>query len=159
EVVDRLPTGGRALDVAGGTGGTSLFLVEHGLETTLVDISPVALDLATAEAHRRGLALTTIHANLESEPLPEGPFDVIVCANYLDRTVFSPLVDRLSDRGLVLFVIATVTNLERNPHPRRDFLADRGELGELVGARVEPICYSEDWFDGRHEARYVGIRA
>ncbi|MCP3934037.1 MAG: class I SAM-dependent methyltransferase, partial [Actinomycetia bacterium] len=66
EVVDRLPTGGRALDVAGGTGGTSLFLVEHGLETTLVDISPVALDLATAEAHRRGLALTTIHANLES---------------------------------------------------------------------------------------------
>lgn len=159
ESLEALPTttNGRALDIAGGTGGTSLLLAERGLDVTLLDLSPVALAIAGDEARRRGLDLDLVQADLDVESLPDGPFDLVVCANYLNRSVLQKVSSVLAPGGLLLVVIATVTNLERNEHPSRRFLVEPGELPGLVEG-VRPLSYGEGWFDNRHEARFIGTR-
>ena len=45
---DRLPASGTAADLAGGTGGTALWLAERGLDTTLVEVSERAAEVAAS---------------------------------------------------------------------------------------------------------------
>src|SRR4051794_41724500 len=52
-----LPRSGHALDLAGGAGRNSLWLAGRGLDVTLVDVSPVALEIASDRAAAAGLAL------------------------------------------------------------------------------------------------------
>lgn len=156
-VLKTLPHEGRALDLAGGSGGTALLLASHGLRVTLADLSPVALQLGSEEAGRRGLQLKTVCLDLEVEAIPSGPWDVIVCANYLQRGLFEQMVAQLAPGGLLVVAIATVTNLERNERPGRRHLLERGELAGLVGA-LEIVELDEGWFGGRHEARLVASR-
>ena len=46
---------GRALDVAGGEGRNSLWLIESGWDATIVDFSEVALDRAVVASHVPGI--------------------------------------------------------------------------------------------------------
>ena len=82
-LADLLPQGGRALDVAGGTGRHALWPARRGLDVTLADLAGVALELARREAARAGLPLRTLAIDLEAEPLPPGPRDLILCVNFL----------------------------------------------------------------------------
>ena len=158
ECADALPRAGRALDIAGGTGATAIELARRGLEVTLLDVSPVALSVAQAEADRLGLSLATLQADLDSDPLPAGPFDVVVCANFLDRGLLGSLAHVMAHDGLLMVVVATVTNLERNPRPSRRYLVEPGELPGLIDPRIRPVSYGEGWFGDRHEARFAGRR-
>src|SRR5262245_61692495 len=79
-----LPHRGRALDVAGGAGRHAIWLARRGLDVTLCDVSTVGLEIA-ARAEPR---LTCRRVDLESEPLPAGPWDLIVCFHYLQRALF-----------------------------------------------------------------------
>jgi SAM-dependent methyltransferase len=155
-----LPSRGRAADLAGGTGGTALWIAERGLHTTLVDVSPRALDIAGAEADRRRVPLTTLACDLEADgALDEvvdalGELDLVVVTNYHHPPLWARLVDLLAPGGVALCLVATTTNLERNEHPRRPFLVEPGELVTLC-AGLEPMSFAEDWFGDRHEARLV----
>ena len=74
-------------------------------------------------------------------------------ANYPQRDLFGPLVDHLTESGVM---IATETNLKRNKKPGRSFLVDSGELPTLTRG-VEILHHSEAWRDnGRHETHFVG---
>lgn len=81
-----IPNSGRALDVAGGTGRNSLWLAERELSVTLVDISKVGLAAARSEASRRGVPIETVEADLEAQPLPPGPWGLLACFHYLQRS-------------------------------------------------------------------------
>ncbi len=154
-----VPTSGRALDVAGGSGVDAVALAEHGLDVTLVDVSDVALELARQRAQQHGVAVTTVRLDFAVDDLPTGPWDVICCVNYLDRDVFAGFGPVLAPGGLVVATMATVTNLERNDRPSRRFLLDDGELrvmAERVGLTI--VSYDEDWFDERHSARLIARR-
>src|SRR3954454_18883108 len=85
---DLLPCRGRALDVAGGTGRNALWLARRGLDVTLADISEVALGLASDRAIAAGVPLRTVAIDLEAEPLPPGPWELILCVNFLWRPLF-----------------------------------------------------------------------
>src|SRR5262249_30973743 len=74
-----LPSSGRALALAGGAGRHAVFLAQRGLAVTLVDVSDAALELAGAAAHAAGVSLATARLDLSVEPLPSGPWDVILC--------------------------------------------------------------------------------
>ena len=152
-----LPETGTVLDVAGGGSSDSLHFARLGLDVTVVDVSDVGLIQARQRALAEDLTITTIEADLETEPLPTGPFAVVTVANYLQRDLFAAMVDRLAPGG-VLGVIATETNLERHDRPGRPFLLAEGELPGLVpGAEV--LHHSEAWRDnGRHEAHLVARR-
>lgn len=157
---DLLPRGERApapraLDVAGGAGRNAVWLARRGLAVTVVDVSPVALDLARAAAMRAGVTLHLLTADLEREPLPAGPFDLVVSIDFLWRPLFVAVSAILACGGLLVVVQATRRNLERHPHPRARFLLDEGELPSLLAPDLAVLRHEEDWFDDRHEARLV----
>lgn len=152
ELDSELPSTGRALDVASGTGTLARYWAARGLESLAVDVSPVALRLAREEAARDRLVLETLELDLEAEPLPPGPFAAISCFHYLQRDLFPRMRERLGRGGVLACEIATVKNLERNPKPSARFLLQPGELRELC-AGLTLIHYSEDWRDGRFLAR------
>jgi SAM-dependent methyltransferase len=155
----QLPGTGRALDVAGGTGHDALWLAGRGLDVTLVDISEVALERAATAAREAGVALRTQRVDVESEPLPPGPYEVVLCLNFLWRPLFAAFPRVLAPGGLLLFAQPTRSNLQRHPHPSARFLLEDGELPRLVQG-LELVSYTEGWTEeGRHEARLVATRS
>ena len=154
-----------AVDLAGGTGGTALWLAAQGIETTLVDVSGRALEIARSAASERVLSLRTVQADLEAEPLPraaelgsDGGWHAALCSNFLHRPLLGALSGLLAPGGIALVLIATVDNLLCNARPGRPFLVERGELPGLCSG-LEPISFEEGWFGQRHEARLVARRA
>ncbi len=168
ESAEILPTSGRALDIAGGSGADALFLAGSGLDTTLLDISPKALSIAQAESVEAGLALQTISLNTETDPLPSGPWDLIHIGHYLHRPTITAAVAELGVGGTLVIAIATTTNLERRARPPARFLLKPGELRDLVGGLqvdglevggLEILRYDEDWrANGVHEAWLIARR-
>jgi SAM-dependent methyltransferase len=154
---DWLPAAGRALDVAGGAGRHAVWLADRGFDVTLVDVADEALALARRRADAAGVRLDTVRRDLEREPLPAGPWDVILCFHYLSRPLFARFGELLAPGGRLLFCQPTVRNLERHPRPGRRFLLDEGEARQLVeAAGLAVLQLEEGWSDGgRHEARVV----
>jgi len=148
-----LPTNGRLLDIAGGGSADSLEFARRGLDVTVADVSDIGLATASERSLAAGFAIQTAEVDLELEPLPAGPWDVITVANYLQRDLFPAIVQRLSPGGILGVVIATTTNLERNDKPGRPFLLEPDELPGLL-PDLEILHHSEDWrTNGRHEAQ------
>jgi len=150
-----LPRAGTALDVAGGGGRHALWLAKRGLSTTIVDVSDEAIALANRNANEQNVTLTALRRDLEREPFPEGPWDVIVSFHYLRRELFPAFAKTLAPGGVLVFVQPTRTNLERHDKPSAGFLLEDGELKALA-RDLEIMSYAEGWLDeGRHEARLV----
>ena len=147
----------RALDVAGGPGRNALWLAARGFDVTLVDVSPVALDLARTAAATAGVSLTLVETDLESGALPCGPFELVLAIDYLHRPLFAAFPGVLAPGGLLLYAQPTRRNLERSAHPSARFLLGDGELPSLVPG-LDIVRYDEGWFGDRHEARLVARR-
>jgi SAM-dependent methyltransferase len=153
-----LPRAGRALDVAGGSGRHALWLARRGLDVTLADVSPVALARAAAIAREESLPLRAVEVDLETSPLPPGPWDLVLCTYFLHRPLLAALKDALAPGGWLVVAHATRRNLERHPRPGPDHVLEEGELAALAGG-LEVIRLEEGWLEsGRHEARLVARR-
>lgn len=152
-----VPRRGRALDVAGGAGRNAIVLARRGLDTTVVDISDVALERAVAEGRTAGVELTTVQADLDADPFPSGPWDVVLVFHYLNRLLFPPITSELAPGGVLVACIATTRNRERNERPPPPHLLDEGELPGLIGD-LGVVHYEESWREDRHEARLVARR-
>jgi len=155
ELLPLLPAG-PALDIACGTGRHSLLLAARGQHVTAVDFSPVALDTLEMRAHgmhmpvrqsksfhhapRRRLhgGLELVQANLEQIHLPECCFDLILCVQYLQRSLFPHMTRALRPNGVLLFETFTRAQLEFEGGPRNPtYLLETGELREAFpGLRV-----------------------
>ena len=150
---EALPSCGRALDVGGGAGRHALWLAARRLATTIVDVSAVGLDIARSRAREAGLSIDTVVADLDRDPLPAGPWDVIVDFHYLQRGLFAAFHATLGEGGYLVFCHPTATNLERHPRPSAAHLLADGEFPALAQL-FETVDYFEGWSDeGRHEVR------
>jgi tellurite methyltransferase len=157
-VADLLPGHGRALDVAGGSGRNALWLARRGLEVTLVDIAEQGLALATETANRHGLPIRTACIDLEHEPLPPGPWDLIIDVHFLLRPLIPHLARALAPGGVLAFAHPTVINLQHHAQPSPRYLLETNELPRLLHT-LQPVLYREGWNeDGRHEAELVARR-
>ena len=123
-----------------------------------VDISSAGLEIARQEALAKGLKINTQSEDLEAEPLPDGPFDVITCFNYRQRDLFPHIRERLKVGGYLLAEVATVANLERHAHPSLRYLAEPDELLRDCGP-LEIIYYQEGWSDDHASARVLARRS
>ena len=156
-----LPCSGRVLDVGGGDGGNAIWLSQRGLRVTIVDISEVGLTLATDNAYRVGVTVNTHVADLDTEPLPNGPWDVIIKFYFLARSLIPQIIDNLAPGGMFLWVHPTRSNLLRHPRPGARFLLDDGEAEHLiadlaVSGDVRIIECREGWQKtDRHESIVV----
>lgn len=154
---DRLPVSAPALDVAGGAGRHAVWLAGRGLDVTLVDVSAQGLRLAEERARAAGVALTTVQRDLDVDPLPAGPFDVVLVHAFLDHDVLEQVPRVLAPGGWFLFAQATTTNLQRHGRPPRRFLLAPGEMAGIADRLgLDVVELSEGWTpEGRHEAHLV----
>ena len=156
-LADVLPKTGRALDIAGGTGRHAIWLAERGLDVTLLDVSERALDIAKTNAREAGIALRTQQMDLDAD-FPHGPWDLILCFHYLQRSLFKIIPSHLASKGLFVFVQPTKSNLERHPKPSARYLLEDGELRGLIH-ELDVVVLEEGWTpEQRHEARLVAQR-
>ncbi len=151
---------GRAADLGGGTGRHAIWLAGQGWDATVVDVSEVALGLARAEAQRCGVRVETVQADLEVDPIPGGPWDLLVVHHFIWRPLLASAGRALTPGGHLVVVHPTLRNLERHPRPSARFLLAEGELQRLIAASgLEVVSYAEGWTDAlRHEARLLARR-
>jgi|TARA_B110000438_G_scaffold104624_1_gene103255 SAM-dependent methyltransferase len=144
-----------AADFAGGSGDTALWLSQQGFDTSLIELSTEAIEIAQAKARERNLSLKTISHDLESPELLASSWDLVVCSNFFDRRLFRMFDHYVKPGGLLFVRVATTKNLERNVRPGKKFLADPDELLVLC-KDFQIVSHEEEWFQDRHEARLVG---
>jgi SAM-dependent methyltransferase len=153
-----LPRSGRAIDVAGGTGQAAAILAARGVAVTVADVSDVALELAARRAEQSRVRIETLQIDLTAEPFPAGPWDLITCFDYLDRSLFEPMIGELAAGGMLAVSLATRANLERHRRPGPRYLLEDGELPSLLGG-LELVSYREGWnIDRRCTAEAIARR-
>lgn len=98
-VVDRIPKG-KILSLAEGEGRNVVYLASLGYEVTGVDGSKVGLRKAEELAAERGVAITTIHADLSDFEIDLEQWDgIIACYCHLPSAIRIPL-HQAAVRGL-----------------------------------------------------------
>ena len=108
---------GRALDLAGGEGRSSVWLAERGWEATCVDFSAVGLIKAAELAATRGVTISTVEADASTWRC-EDPFDLVVVL-YLQLTepartrALEAAVASVAPGGTLLVVAHDVDNVTR----------------------------------------------
>ncbi len=159
ETLPLLPRG-RAIDLAMGAGRNAVYLVAGGWRVTGLDSSHVALEKAAALARDRGIGvywagesprefspklpgLLLLQADLEHWPLPAAQFDIIVCFNFLQRSLFAPIERALRRGGMLVYESYTVEQLgfPNGPH-NPNYLLRPNELRQSFG-ELETLFYRE----------------
>jgi tellurite methyltransferase len=124
-----------ALDLACGQGRHSAALVGKGYEVVAMDVARTALE----HARRTAPGSLPVQADTDSWPFRSASFDVVVQVDFLERRLFSVLVDSLRSGGLLLvdtFLDQDRPNADGPSNPA--FLLRRGELAKAFGdLRVE----------------------
>lgn len=145
-----LPDGGprfvpRALDVACGFGGNSLYLASMGFLVDAVDISGVALAQLQAEAASRSLRLRLVQADLTRWWVPPSHYDLIIVTLYLNRDLMPALSRGLRQGGLLFMETHNTRFLSERPNFDPAFLLHPGELRQFAyDAEMEVIQVADD---------------
>jgi 2-polyprenyl-3-methyl-5-hydroxy-6-metoxy-1,4-benzoquinol methylase len=103
ENIDLLP-GGNALDVAMGNGRNAIFLAERGFHVFGIDISKEAITEALELAAVSNVKLTAHVADLTTgSHIQPGIYDVIICFNYLQRSLIPEIKSGLRSGGVIVY--------------------------------------------------------
>lgn len=145
ELLPLLPRG-PALDLACGTGRHSLLLAERGQPVVAVDWSSVGLEILGARARDRRLdvhharsfsnklgrvqqGITLFQTDLEQVELPPASFDLILCLQYLQRSLFSQMGPALRPGGVLIVETFTMAQLDLPGGPKNAaYMLRPGEL-------------------------------
>jgi len=151
---------GPALDLACGTGRHTLLLAACGQAVTAIDWSAAALeileerarkanlrvrrvDAAVLAAGHAGKGIQLIQADLEQINLPEESFDLILCLQYLQRSLFPQISRALRPGGVLLFETFTRAQLQYAEGPRNPaYLLEGGEL-QAAFPHLQVLFYRE----------------
>jgi len=159
ELLPLLPHG-PALDLACGTGRHTLLLAERKQHVIGLDWSGAALDILESRARAENISVKRVvsfertgrralqgvelfQADLEQVELPEQAFDLILCFQYLQRSLFPQMARALRPGGVLLFETFTRAQLEFDGGPRNpSHLLETGELREAFPA-LRALFYRE----------------
>lgn len=135
DLAERLPPGGRMLDLACGSGRHSALFAAHGWSVTAVDSSAAALALA-GSAHS---GIATLQRDLTSpEDFPPGPWDLTVVTLYLDRELL-----RRIPGARVAIAIPLVDPRDGVRPMNPAYLLESGELRRIFATGWEVEHYRE----------------
>jgi tellurite methyltransferase len=160
ENLSLLPKGGKALDIAMGTGRNALYLASLGFGVTGIDLSAVAVEKCRQKAERLDLPVEALVADLEHHPLPTEEYDLIVNFYYLQRSLAPQIVAALKPGGVLVFESFTIDHLQFGWGPKSpDNLLRPGELRQMF-AGLEMLLYHEGVIQGdrgpKAVARLIG---
>jgi len=129
--IQLLPTG-RVLDVAMGKGWNAVYLGKKGFDVEGVDISPQAVRSALDQARKAGVTLKARVADMEIDyHIEKSAYDVIICFNYLQRSLITQIKDGLRVGGIVVYETFTVDQARFGKPKNPDYLLKYNELLEL----------------------------
>ncbi|AMM23292.1 class I SAM-dependent methyltransferase [Variovorax sp. PAMC 28711] len=130
-----VPSAGRVLDVACGSGRHARWFVERNHPVTGVDRSQAAINAIAA----LGPAVRPVHADIEGGPWPLAgeTFDAVIVTNYLWRPRLAAIVGAVAPGGVLLYETFAAGNETVGKPSRPDFLLQPGELlTACAGLRV-----------------------
>lgn len=136
------PTCGRALELACGQGGATVWLARRGLQAWGVDASPVAIGQARALAEHWQVAGRCHFDVVDLDAgLPPGPaVDVVLCHRFRAPHLNTAVVERLNPGGLLAISLLSEVGAAAGPY--------RAAAGELTAAFADLEVLSSDEGDG-----------
>jgi tellurite methyltransferase len=135
--------------VAMGRGQNAIYLAKRGFDVEGVDISPEAVRSALEQARESGVNLRAHVADLESDyHIEKGVYDVIICFNYLQRSLIPHIKRGLRTGGMVVYETFTVDQAQFGKPKNPDYLLKHNELLDLFR---DFLClyYREGIVEGR----------
>lgn len=94
--------GGKALDIACGLGGNSIYLAEHSFMVDAFDLSDAAISFLKEEGKKRQLPINPRVIDLtrlQGDELPQEAYDLVVQTYYLDRGIFPAVKEAVKAGG------------------------------------------------------------
>lgn len=123
---------GRVLDVAMGNGRNSIYLAEEGFEVEGIDISAEAVNQALKAGVKAGAKIKATVADLEGNyELEQEAFDVIICFNYLQRSLVPKIKQGVSAGGMVVYETYIVDQPRFGRPKNPDYLLRHNELLDM----------------------------
>jgi 2-polyprenyl-3-methyl-5-hydroxy-6-metoxy-1,4-benzoquinol methylase len=141
------PSGGIALDVAGGLGRHAIWMAELKWKVTVVDISQVAFEKAQRKSDDRGVAIDFLVRDLNTWSPDRKKYDLILVFYYLQRDLFSYLEAALKPGGLLIYKTYTreQVDYEKGPKNPAHLLKQNELLHAFPGLRT--LFYRESIID------------
>jgi tellurite methyltransferase len=140
---------GRVLDVAMGNGWNAIFLARAGFEVEGVDMSPEAVNTALESAQEAGVTIRAQVTDLESDfQIEKGAYDVIICFNYLQRSLIPQIKEGLRLGGMVVYETFIVDQAQFGKPHNPDYLLKHNELLDMF-REFRCLRYREGIIEGR----------
>ena len=125
--------GARVLDLASGSGVHAIAAAGQGAEVVAVDADTESLKAAEAAASKAHVTVQWVQADLTTDPVPDGPYDVVMAFSYLDREQMPRFLDAVKPGGHFLLETFLEQQRELGWGPTADeHLLKSGELWSLV---------------------------
>ena len=128
--VDLLPRG-QVLDVAMGNGRNSIYLAKLGFSVAGVDISKEAVSTALRLAQETDLDIKAEVVDLEKYRIAKESYEVIICFNYLQRSLVPYIKDGLKKGGMVVYETFIVDQAQFKKPKNPDYLLRHNELLDM----------------------------
>jgi SAM-dependent methyltransferase len=164
--LDRRPGAERVLDLGGGPGHVTRAFVARGLRGTLLDTEDIVAHVVPAYGLQDVEGLDVVSADFNRDPLPSGPFDVVLLSNVIHiydgstiRTLFANAADTLKPGG-VLAVAEFLRGRSTRAAQLGLQMLLKSEAGdtyseEQIGGWMREAGLSELHVDGLDEERYL----
>lgn len=94
--------GTRVLDIACGRGRHAIPAARLGARVVAVDSDDERLRAAEEAARKAGVSVQWLRRDLERDPLPPGPFDVVMMFDYLNRPLMSQILGTVAPGGFFI---------------------------------------------------------
>jgi tellurite methyltransferase len=146
---------GRVLDVAAGNGRNAIYLAGLGFEVEGIDRSAESVAAALAAARQAGVTISMRIADLEvGRPIAPDAYDVIICFNYLQRSLVPQIKAGVRCGGMVVYETFTIDQAQFGRPHNPDFLL---KVNELLDMFRDFRCrlYREGVFGGKAIASIV----
>ncbi|HLY97466.1 MAG TPA: class I SAM-dependent methyltransferase [Candidatus Angelobacter sp.] len=140
EYLSGIPAG-VALDLAGGAGRNTVFLLQRGWQVKLIDISKVGISLAKEKAREISVTtrLTTEIADINDiTDLGANRYDLITVFFFLRRELFPALIRALKRGGFLIYKTYTIdrANAAGGPGDTKYLLQPNELLREFSALRI-----------------------
>jgi 2-polyprenyl-3-methyl-5-hydroxy-6-metoxy-1,4-benzoquinol methylase len=131
ENIELLPRG-RVLDVAMGNGRNAIYLARLGFDVEGVDIYAESVNSALELARKAGVVIKAQVTDLEGGyTIKKGAYDVIICFNYLQRSLMPQIKDGLRKGGIAVYETFIVEQAQFGKPKNPDFLLKHNELLDI----------------------------
>jgi 2-polyprenyl-3-methyl-5-hydroxy-6-metoxy-1,4-benzoquinol methylase len=146
---------GKVLDLAMGGGRNAVYLAEKGFEVEGVDVSSAAVESAKKLADSLGIEINAHIVDLEQGyKIPHEEYDVIICFNYLQRSLIPDIRNGLKRGGVVVYETYIVDQAQYGRPQNPDYLLRHNELLDVF-QDFRCLRYREGLFTDRSRLKAI----